>query len=646
MKRKVVLVSVMLLVAAFAVGGTLLGWWMLKKVRDQTVASRRLPTITVEAKYPGANAVVVADTLAAPIEQQVNGVEGLVSMYSRSTNDGAYLLTVTFSPDTNLDIAQVLVQNRVALALPVLPDSVQRNGITVRKKAPVLLGFFLLSSPEAVFDTHYLSNYATHQINDELARVPGVADVVFLGRRESTLRIWLDPDKLASLELTMNDVTKTLAEHKVRMATRIINQAPIPGGQLTRINVTLGNCIADPETLGKLVLKTGNDGHVVRLADVAGLELGSAGEGHASLNGKPLVALGIAPLPSAKPREVRAALEEKLTTLRTRLPPGVNLTPAFDFAANLEDTGHRDTPAYLRLDLTLPDAASLERTKAVAMHAEEIVRRTGSAGDVLTVSDHPFTVSSNEALLLVSLTPAAKRPVNREKLIQELRAQLAKEIPEALVHVCDVTNAERFPLGDDIELALTDLADHGLEELRKHGEILVERLSARPEFAGVHLSAGARFSPQLGIVVDAAQTKAQGVAPKDILDTLQAITGQVQASDFNRFGNSWQILIPSDRLARPGGEELKQLKVRNSAGDMVPLGAIATFQTWTGPVLVERYNLRRMVGLIAHPAPGVSLTEARRVCETVFAEVSQGFPEPKAFALESMRPVPPRHLLP
>ena len=181
MKRKVVLVSVMLLVAAFAVGGTLLGWWMLKKVRDQTVASRRLPTITVEAKYPGANALAVADAVAAPIEQQVNGVEGLVSMYSRSTNDGAYLLTVTFSPDADLDVAQVLVQNRVALALPALPEPVQQNGLAVRKKAPVMLGFVLLSSPEGVFDVHYLSNYATHQISDELARIAGVADVVFLG---------------------------------------------------------------------------------------------------------------------------------------------------------------------------------------------------------------------------------------------------------------------------------------------------------------------------------------------------------------------------------------------------------------------------------------------------------------------------------
>jgi multidrug efflux pump subunit AcrB len=646
MKRKVVLVSVMLPVAAFVVAGTFLGWWLLKKVRDQTVAGRRLPTITVEANYPGANALVVADTVAAPIEQQVNGVEGILSMYSRSTNDGAYILTVTFSPDADLDVAQVLVQNRVALALPALPEPVQQNGLAVRKKAPVLLGFVLLSSPEGVFDVHYLSNYATHQISDELARIAGVADVVFLGRRESTLRIWLDADKLAGLNLTMNDVTKTLAEQKLQMAAGFINQAPIPRGQVTQINVTLGNGIADPETLGKIVLKTGNDGHVVRLVDVAGLELGSAGEGHASLNGKSVVALGIAPLPSARPREVRAALEEKLSTLRTRLPAGLDLTPAFDFAANLEDPGHRDTPAYLRLDLTLPDAASLERTKAVAAHAEEIVRRTGSVGDVLTVSDHPFTVSPNEALLLVSLTPAAGRPVNREKLIQELRTQLAQEIPEALVQVCDVTNAERFPLGADIELALTDLADHGLEELRKHGEILVERLTGRPELTGVHLSAGARFSPQLGVVVDAVQAKALGVAPKDILDTLQAVAGQVQASDFNRFGRSWQILIPSDRLVRPGEEELKRLKVRNSAGNMVPLGTIATFQAWTGPVLVERYNLHRMVGLIAHPAPGVSLTEARKVCETVFAEVSQGFPEPKAFALELIRPAVHRHSLP
>jgi multidrug efflux pump subunit AcrB len=646
MNRKIVLFSVVVLVAAFAVGGFFLGWWLLEKVRDQTAAGQRLPTITVEANYPGANALVVADTVAAPIEQQVNGVEGMLAMYSQSSNDGTYRLTVTFPSDADLDLAQVLVQNRVALALPLLPDVIKQNGVPVRKKAPALLGFVLLSSPDFRFDALYLSHYASLQIKDELARVAGVADVVLLGLRESTLRIWLDADKLASRNLTLNDVTKALAEQKVQMAAGPVGRPPVPGGQVFQISVTPVGRLGDLESLGKLVLKTSHEGQVVRLKDVASLELGSAGEGHASFNGKPVVALGIALLPRTKPREVRATLQEQLTTLRTRLPEGLDLALAFDFAGNLEAPSQRDTPEYLRLDLTLPDAASLVRTQAVAAHAEEILRGTAGVGDVLTVSDRPFTIGANEAFLLVSLTPANTRPVSRQKLIQELGLQLARELTEASTQVCDVTNAQRFPLGGDVlELALMDLADCGLAELRKRGEILVERLSARPELTAVHLSGSARLSPQLCIVVDRAQAKDRGVTLKDILDTLQALTGELQVNDFNRFGRSWQIHIPADRVVRLDADQIKQLKVRNSAGEMIALGAMVTVEAWSGPVLVERYNMRRMVGLTAQLAPGVSLTEASSLCETVFAEVCKEFPEPKALALESMPPAQPRQLL-
>jgi multidrug efflux pump subunit AcrB len=650
MNRKLLLYSVigaLALLAALTVGGFFLGWWLLGKMRDQAVASQRLPTVTVEANYPGANAQVVADTVAAPIEQQINGVEGMLAMYSQSTNDGGYVLTITFPPETDMDIAQVLVQNRVALAEPILPDAVKLNGVAVRKRAPAMLGFVVLSSPDGRFDAHYLGNYATLHIKDELARVAGVADVVLLGQRGSALRIWLDPEKLAIRNLTVNDVTKVLAEQKVQIAAEPIGQPRADGGQVFPMSaIPVGN-LRDVESLGKLVLKTGKDGQVVRLADVANLELGSTGQGHASFNGKPVVALGIALLPRAKPREVHGTLQEKLKMLRTKLPEGLDLALAFDFAANLESPNRGDNPEYLRLDLTLPDAASLMRTQTVAAHAEQILRRTAAVGDVLTLSDRPFTLGTNEASLLVSLTPASTRTANRQQLIDQLRPQLAQEIPEALAQMCDVTNAERFPKGGIVlELALTDLADSGLEELRKWGDSLVERLSARPELIAVHLSAGSRLSPQLGIVVDRAQANDRGVALKDIVETLQTCLGELQVNDFNRFGRTWQIQIAGAGDGRLDADKVKQLKVRNSAGEMVPLGDMVKIQAWSGPVVVERFNLRRVVGLTAHPAAGVSLTEAYSVCETVFAEVSQASPGPKAFALEPMRPTPPRGLLP
>ena len=160
------------------------------------------PTVEVSAIYPGANAQVVADTVAAPIEQQVNGVEDMLYMSSQCTNDGTYTLTVTFKLGTDLNMAQVLVQNRVALAQPILPDLVKRRGVTVKKKSPSMLMIVNLFSPDDSRDNLYLSNYATIQLRDELARLDGVGDITYLGQRDYSMRVWLDPEKLAVRNLT------------------------------------------------------------------------------------------------------------------------------------------------------------------------------------------------------------------------------------------------------------------------------------------------------------------------------------------------------------------------------------------------------------------------------------------------------------
>src|SRR5215468_10015877 len=164
------------------------------------------PMVRVAAVYPGANAQVVADTVAAPIEQQVNGVENMMYMSSQCTNDGTYTLTLTFKLGTDLNIAQVLVQNRVSLAQPILPDLVKRRGITVKKKSPAVLMMVNLYSPDGSRDNLYLSNYATIQLRDELSRLNGVGDISYLGQRDYSMRVWLDPQKLASRNLSTNDV--------------------------------------------------------------------------------------------------------------------------------------------------------------------------------------------------------------------------------------------------------------------------------------------------------------------------------------------------------------------------------------------------------------------------------------------------------
>ena len=194
------------------------------------------PTVQVTASYPGANAQVVADTVAAPIEQQVVGVEGMLYMSSQSNNDGSYTLDVTFELGTDVNMAQVLVQNRVAIAEPTLPDVVRAIGVTVKKRSPdILLVVSLYSEddPETgqpYYDQLYLSNYATIQLKDALARVEGVGDVLIFGQQDYSMRVWLDPDKLQSRNLTAGDVIRVLREQNVQVAAGQIGQPPVPDG--------------------------------------------------------------------------------------------------------------------------------------------------------------------------------------------------------------------------------------------------------------------------------------------------------------------------------------------------------------------------------------------------------------------------------
>src|SRR5438034_1521611 len=196
------------------------------------------PTVQVTAVYPGANALTVRDTVAAPIESQVSGVEGMMYMSSQSTNDGTYKLTVTFRLGMDSDMAQVLVQTRVSLALPVIPALVQNEGISVKKMQPNTLMIVNLVSPNGRYDSIFLSNYATIYVKDELGRVPGVAGITYLGQRDYSLRIWLDAEKMAALGLNGMDVVAAVAQQNVQVAAGSIGQQPVPAGQQFPLTIT------------------------------------------------------------------------------------------------------------------------------------------------------------------------------------------------------------------------------------------------------------------------------------------------------------------------------------------------------------------------------------------------------------------------
>ncbi len=295
------------------------------------------PTIQVTAAYPGANAQVVADTVAAPIEQQINGVENMMYMSSQSNNDGSYSLTVTFKLGVDVDTAQVLVQNRVSQALPSLPDLVKQTGVTVKKQSPsILLVVNMYSKDDPAthkpyYDQLYLSNYATIQIKDVLARVDGVGDVLEFGQQDYSMRVWLDPDKLSSRNLTAGDVLNALREQNVQVAAGQIGQPPVPAGLDFQYTMSTQGRLVEPEQFANIVLKTGANGEVTYLRDVSRSELGARSQDtRCRMDGKPSVGMAVFQLPTANALDTANRLRAKMRELKSRFPQGLEYGIVYD----------------------------------------------------------------------------------------------------------------------------------------------------------------------------------------------------------------------------------------------------------------------------------------------------------------------------
>ncbi len=282
------------------------------------------PTIQVTASYPGASAEVVSDTVSTPLEQEINGVEGMLYMVSQATADGQLSLSVTFALGTDLDIAQVLVQNRVAIAEPRLPDEVRQIGVTVRKNSPDMLMVIHLSSPDGSRDQLYISNYANLQIRDVLARLDGVGDVRVFGARNYSMRIWLDPDKVAARNLTAGDVVQALRGQNVQVASGVLNQPPVPDQGAFQLNVeTLGR-LKEAKEFENIVVKTEAGGRVTRLRDIARIELGAQDyTANGYLDRRPAVPLLIFQQPGSNALATADRLLATMAELAKSFPSGL-----------------------------------------------------------------------------------------------------------------------------------------------------------------------------------------------------------------------------------------------------------------------------------------------------------------------------------
>jgi multidrug efflux pump len=289
------------------------------------------PTVQVECRYPGASAQVVAESVAAPIEQQVNGVENMLYMSSQCTSDGTYSLTITFRLGVNLNLAQVLVQNRVALAQPLLPDVVKATGVVTKKRSPDLLLVCAIHSPDQSRDQLYLSNYALLNIREELSRIRGISEVLLFGQRDYSMRVWVDPDRMNVRNLSAGDIVRALQEQNVQVSAGQIGSSPTEAGISTQMVLTTVGRLKTIEEYEKVVIKHDAEGRIVRVRDVARVELGARNEDiNNRFNGRPCVGLAVFALPDANSLEVADAVREKMDELRPDFPQGVTYTFSYD----------------------------------------------------------------------------------------------------------------------------------------------------------------------------------------------------------------------------------------------------------------------------------------------------------------------------
>ncbi|MCB9911919.1 MAG: multidrug efflux RND transporter permease subunit [Planctomycetes bacterium] len=299
------------------------------------------PTVVVTASYPGASPQVLADTVATPLEQAVNGVDGMLYMTSSSTADGQMTLTVTFALGTDVDAAQVLVQNRVASAEPRLPDSVRLAGVKTTKNSPDIMLVAHLRSPKRLYDRLFLGNYAYLHIVDELARIDGVGEVRVFGAAEYGMRVWLDPERIRQLDLTVGDVLAALREQNVQVAAGIIGQEPAASPHAFQLSVSAQGRLKTPEEFADIVVKTGREGQVVRLSEVARIELGSQNYAlESSLDGEPAVGIVIFQRPGSNALKTEAAIQDAFRRLSADFPEGMEYAIVYNPTVFVKESIH------------------------------------------------------------------------------------------------------------------------------------------------------------------------------------------------------------------------------------------------------------------------------------------------------------------
>src|SRR2546425_408101 len=631
------------------------------------------PEMLLTANYPGADAVTLEQSVATPIEQEMSGVDNMLYMYSTSQTSGTEMnLRVSFDITTDPNIDQVLVNMRYSQASSQLPQDVVNQGVTVKKSVLSPLALFILHSPKGTYDELFLSNYAYVNLNDPMTRVPGVGQVLVFGANKYAIRFWVNPDTLAKLDITVNEIVRAIqAQNTVNPAGQLGGK-PVPRGQEFTYTVLAQGRLASVEDFENVVVRATPDGSIVRVRDVARVELGEQSYYRdARLNGRPAAGIAIFPLlgfsintlslfglvlaiglvvddaivvveavehhieRGLSPRDaalkamhevsapvVAIALVLAAVFVPTAFVPGITGRMYQQFALTIAVSVL--ISAFNALTLSPALSPPLGRTAGVMDKLDALLKDTPGVkyytgvGGFSLRSAVPTTYNG---FYFVSLEPwdqRNERGLTADVIIRDLNRRLAG-VPAAQAFAFAPPAVPGIGTAGGVTFMLEDRAGKDPAFLAESTAKFLEAARKRPEFSLVFTTLLPSV-PQLFAEVDRDKVLKQGIELSSVYQTLQAFLGGTFVNYFNRFGRVWQVYVQAEGDFRTRAENVGQFYVRNARGESVPLSTLVSIKPVSGPEFTTRFNEYRAAQINGLLAPGFTTRQGMRALEEVFAQ--------------------------
>ncbi|CFW58311.1 TPA: efflux RND transporter permease subunit [Yersinia enterocolitica] len=587
---------------------TIVGWVSLHVIPVEQYPDITPPVVSVSAVYPGASARDVAQAIASPLEAQVNGVSNMLYMESTSGNNGSYQLSITFASGTDPDMAAVEVQNRISQVSAQLPAEVNENGISVRKRASNLLLGVSVFSPKQTHDALFVSNYTSIQLRDAIARINGVGDVQVFGARDYSMRVWLNPQRMESLNVSVQDIIAALQQQNVQAAAGQIGSSPSTPDQQQTLTISGQGRLSDPQEFANVIIRSNPQGGMIRLGDVARVALGAQNyQVSAAQNQTESAFLVVYPVPGANALNVANGVRDEMARLPTSFLPE-------------EDQG------YFFVSLQLPDGASLNRTQTVMDQMYQQVTANDAVEDVIKITGFSLLSgnnSPNAGFAIVMLKPWGQRP-HIDQVLANIQANLAA-IPSAMIMAVNPPAIAGLGSASGFDLRIQALLGQTPQELAQVSQGIIFAANQDPKLNRVFTTFSASV-PETNLSIDRDRAALLQVPVSRIFQTLQTSLGGMNAGDFTLNNRMFRVQLQNDMDFRQRTAQINSLNVRSDNGVLVSLANLVTLTPSVGAPFISNFNQFPSVAISGSAADGASSGQAMAAMEALLAQnLPQGY---------------------